>query len=68
MKIEQLILSVVSIYMNKMSGRNHENWTTNFDCICCQNFSLKTKFIPVFLFIYIYYISWVYTIHMLYMF
>ena len=67
MKIEQLILNVVSIYMSKMSGRNHENWITNFDGISYQNFSLKTKFILDF-FIYIDYISWVYTIHMLYMF
>ena len=31
--------------MSKMSGRDHTNWTTNFDCIYCQNFSLKTKVI-----------------------
>ena len=28
-----------------MSIRDHENWIVNFDCIHCQNFSLKTKFI-----------------------
>ena len=50
MKIEQLILSIVSIYMSKMSSRNHENWITNFDGICYQNFSLKTKFILGFFF------------------
>ena len=33
-----------------------ENYTTNFDCIYCQNFSMKTKFILGF-FIYIDYIS-----------
>ena len=41
---------------------------SNFDCICCQNFSLKTKFILGFFFIYIDYISWVYKNHLLYMF
>ena len=41
------------IYMSKMSGRDHENLTTNFDCIYCQNFSMKTKFILFFFFIYI---------------
>ena len=35
--------------MSKTSGRVHENLTTNFDCIYCQNFSMKTKFILVFL-------------------
>ena len=34
--------------MNKMIIWDHENWTANFDCIRCQNFSLKTKFIPGF--------------------
>ena len=34
-----------------MSGRDHENLTTNFDCIYCQNFSMKTKFILGFYFI-----------------
>ena len=28
-----------------MSGKDHENLITNFDCIYCQNFSMKTKFI-----------------------
>ena len=50
----------VYININKMSGRDHENWTTKFDCICYQNFSLKTKFFLDFLFID--YISWIYTI------
>ena len=36
-----------------MNGKDHENLTTNFDCICCQNFSKKTKFILGFLFILI---------------
>ena len=34
-----------------MSGRDHENLTTNFDCFYCQNFSMKTKLILGFLFI-----------------
>ena len=40
-------------YMRKMSGRDHKNLTTNFDCIYCQNFSMKTKFILGFLFYFI---------------
>ena len=58
------------LYMNKMSICDHENLIANFDCICCQNLSLKTKFIPgfIYLFIYIDYIRWVYKIHILYMF
>ena len=39
--------------MSKMNGKDHENLTTNFDCICCQNFSMKTKLILDFLFILI---------------
>ena len=27
---------IVHIYMSKMSGRDYENLTTNFDCIYCQ--------------------------------
>ena len=50
-----------------MNDRDHENWTPNFNCIYCQNLSLKTKFILGF-FIYIDYISWVYKNHLLYMF
>ena len=37
--------------MSKMNGKDHENLTTNFDCICCQNFSMKTKLILDFLFL-----------------
>ena len=37
----------------RMSGKDHENLTINFDCIYFQNFSMKTKFILVFLFILI---------------
>ena len=37
--------------MSKISGRDHENLTTNFDCIYCQNFSMKTKFILFFFFL-----------------
>ena len=47
------VWTLPSIYMSKMSGRNHENLTTNFNCIYCQNFSMKTKFI-LDLYIYIY--------------
>ena len=36
-----------------MSVWDHENWITNFDCICCQNFNLKTKFILGYIYIYI---------------
>ena len=36
-----------------MSGKDHENLTTNFDFICCQNFSMKNKLILGFLFIFI---------------
>ena len=50
--------TLLSIYMSKMSGRDHENLTTNFDCIYYQNFSMKTQIILGFLFIYIDYISW----------
>ena len=39
--------------MSKMNGKDHENLTTNFDCICCQSFSMKTKLILGFLFILI---------------
>ena len=36
---------LLSIYLSKISGRDHENLTTNFDYIYFQNFSVKTKFI-----------------------
>ena len=39
--------------MSKMGGKDHENLTTNFDCIYCQNFSMKTKFILGFLLLFI---------------
>ena len=54
------VWTLLSIYISKMSGRDHENLKTNFDCIYCQNFSMKTKFILSFLFYFIYinYISW----------
>ena len=38
-----------------MSISDHENWIANFDCIHCQNFSLKTKFI-LSLYYYYYYL------------
>ena len=44
------VWTLLSIYMSKMSGRDHKNLTTNFDSIYCQNFSMKTKFILGFLF------------------
>ena len=47
-----------------MSGRDHENLITNFDCIYCQNFSMKTKFIRGFLFIMITLVG-VHNIHIL---
>ena len=53
------VWTLLSIYMSKMSGRDHENLTTNFNCIYCQNFSMKTKFIlDLYIYIYIDYISW----------
>ena len=45
-----------SIYLHKMSGRDRENLTINFDCIYFQNFSMKTKLILglfIYLFIFI---------------
>ena len=50
------VWTLLSIYISKMSGRDHENLTINFDCIYFQNFSMKTKLI-LGLFIYIHYIS-----------
>ena len=48
------VWTLLSIYMSKMSGRDHENLTTNFNCIYCQNFSMKTKFILGFILFYLY--------------
>ena len=48
------VWTLLSMYMSKMSGRDHENLTTDFNCIYCQNFSMKTKFILGFLFYFIY--------------
>ena len=47
------VQTLLSIYLSKISGRDHENLTTNFDYIYFQNFSVKTKFI-LGLFIYLY--------------
>ena len=47
------VYTLLSKYMSKMSGRDHENLTTNFYCIYYQNFSMKTKLILEFLFILI---------------
>ena len=67
-----ILCTLLFKYVSKMSIWNHENWIANFDWIRCQNFSLKTKFILGFyfllLFIYINYIRWVYTVHILYTF
>ena len=35
------VCTLLSIYMNKISGRDYKKLTTNFDCIYCQNFSTK---------------------------
>ena len=51
------VCMLLFMYMSKMSGRDYENLTTNFDFIYCQNFCMKTKFF-LGLFIYIDYISW----------
>ena len=48
------VWTLMSIYMSKINDRDHENLKTNFDCIYCQNFSMKTKFILGFLFYFIY--------------
>ena len=45
------VYTLLSIYISKMSSRDYENLTTNFDCIYCQNFNMKTKLILGFLFI-----------------
>ena len=50
--ISMYVRTLLSIYMSKMSGRDHENLTNNFDCIYCQNFSIKTKFILGFFFFF----------------
>ena len=47
------IHTLLSIYLSKISSRDQENLTTNFDYIYFQNFSVKTKFI-LGLFIYLY--------------
>ena len=47
------VRTLLSIYMSKMSDRDYKNLKTNFDCTYCQNFSMKTKFIFVVLFILI---------------
>ena len=53
MYVWRYIHTLLFIYMSNMSGRDHEDLTTNFDCIYCQNFCMKTKFI-LGLFIYLY--------------
>ena len=41
-----LIKNIVHIHEQDEYLR-YENWTANFDCIRCQNFSLKTVFRPL---------------------
>ena len=44
----------VTVYIHEQDEYlTYENWTANFDCIHCQNFSMKTEFILGFLFIMI---------------
>ena len=40
-----ILCTLLFVYKSKMSIWDYENWIANFDCIRCQNFSLKTKFI-----------------------
>ena len=47
-----ILCTLLFIYMSKMSIWDHEDWIANFDCIGCQNFSLKTKFILGFYYYY----------------
>jgi len=47
------VWTLLSIYMSKMNRRKNKNLTTNFDYIYCQNFSMKTKFIIGFFFLFI---------------
>ena len=48
-----IICTLLFIYMSKMSIWDHEIWIANFNCIHCQNFSLKTKFILSFIYLFI---------------
>ena len=47
-----ILCTLLFIYISKKGIWDHENWIANFDCICCQNFSLKTEFILGFFFYY----------------
>ena len=49
-----ILWTLLFIYTSKMSIWDHENWIANFDCIRCQNFSLKTKFILGFYYYYLF--------------
>ena len=49
-----ILFMLLFIYMSKMGCLRSWNWTTNFNCICCQNFSLKpNSFLVFYLFILI---------------
>ena len=50
------ICTLLSMYMSKINGRDYEYMTTDFDFINCQNFSMKTRFILNYLFIYLFFI------------
>ena len=50
------VWTLLSIYMSKISGKDHENLTTNFDCLYFQNFSMKTKFILGFCFCFCFFV------------
>ena len=48
-----IYIMYVTVYIHEQDEYlTYENWTANFDCIHCQNFSLKTKFILDFFFYY----------------
>ena len=53
MYIGMYVRTLLSIYMSNMSGIDHEDLTINFDCIYCQNFCMKTKFILGFIYLYL---------------
>ena len=46
------IRTLLFIYMSKINGRDYEYLTTNFDFIYCQNFSIKSRFILDFIYLY----------------
>ena len=52
MYVGRYVRTLLSIYISNMSGIDHEDLTINFDCIYCQNFCMKTKFILGFIYLY----------------